>query len=186
VAVYGKQADIDANPDANVALYVPGATNLTANDTFLGGTGTGISEDQVEALGAERVAGYTAQDTQNAYNAYKKKIAASATPPVVNQPSTPPVAIQSSLLQPQTFDPTAMFSEMQSIFTNQLNSLMQSINDQNKYNTSKVINPVATIGSGAKQPKTISPYKTAGAKRADGSADAISRYLAKDMWANKI
>ena len=181
MAVYGLQADVDLNPGAQ--LYIPGQTQLTKGDVFLGGTGTGISEDQVEALGAERVAGYTAQDTQNAYNTYKKKTAASAIPPVVKQPS---VVEQPSLLQPQTFDPTAMFSEMQSNFTNQLNSFMQGINNQNKYNTSKAINPVATIGSAAKQPKTISPYKTAGAKRADGSADAISRYLAKDMWANKI
>lgn len=66
MAVYGTQGDVDANPDANVVLYVPGVTKLTANDTFLGGTATGVTDEMLG--GAKRIAGYTAQDTAKLYN----------------------------------------------------------------------------------------------------------------------
>jgi hypothetical protein len=50
-------------------LYVPGQSKMGAGDTFLGGTGTGISDAQLN--GAQRIYGNTAQDTANAYKNYQ-------------------------------------------------------------------------------------------------------------------
>ena len=50
-------------------LYVPGQSKMGAGDTFLGGTGTGISDAQLN--GAQRIYGNTAQDTASAYKDYQ-------------------------------------------------------------------------------------------------------------------
>lgn len=63
---YGLAEDVARNPGAK--LYVPGVTQMKVGDVFLGGTGTGVTDAQLN--GATRIAGQTAQDTQNAYNSY--------------------------------------------------------------------------------------------------------------------
>ena len=66
MAVYGKQADVDANAGRNVQLWTPD-TQMTDQDKFLGGVGTGVTDEMLN--GAQRYAGNTAQDTANAYGA---------------------------------------------------------------------------------------------------------------------
>lgn len=63
---YGLAADVALNKGAK--LYTPGVTQLGTKDVFLGGTGTGITNDMLG--GATRVYGNTAQDTANAYSKY--------------------------------------------------------------------------------------------------------------------
>jgi len=70
LAVYGLQADIDANPAKGVQLYVPGQTQLTSKDVFLGGVATGINDTMLN--GATRVWGDDRYGTANAYDAYLK------------------------------------------------------------------------------------------------------------------
>jgi len=70
---YGLQADVNANPGKNVNLYTPGQTQLTAQDVFLGGEGTGVSNSALH--GAIRLAGNTAQDTSKAYDNYSQDLA---------------------------------------------------------------------------------------------------------------
>ena len=72
MAVYGVQADINANQGRNVNLYTPGKTKLTPQDVFLGGTGTGVADSALN--GATRVFGNTAKDTANAYNEYNNDL----------------------------------------------------------------------------------------------------------------
>lgn len=60
--VYGTAGDKILNP--SIELYIPGVTQLTPNDTFLGGTAV-LADSALN--GAQRIAGYTAQDTANAY-----------------------------------------------------------------------------------------------------------------------
>jgi hypothetical protein len=73
LAVYGLKADVDANKGKNVILYVPGKTKLTPQDIFLGGTGTGVSDEDLH--GAQRIFGNTAQDTANALDDWKSDLA---------------------------------------------------------------------------------------------------------------
>lgn len=72
MAVYGVQADINANQGKNVNLYTPGKTRLTPQDVFLGGTGTGVTDSVLN--GATRVYGDTAQGTALAFNDYNKDL----------------------------------------------------------------------------------------------------------------
>ena len=72
LAVYGIQADVEQNKGRNVILYTPGKTQLTPQDVFLGGTATGVSDDQLN--GATRVYGNTATDTANALSEYNNDI----------------------------------------------------------------------------------------------------------------
>lgn len=44
MTVYGLQADVSANPNSNVVLYIPGKTVLTPQDVFLGGPDTGVTD----------------------------------------------------------------------------------------------------------------------------------------------
>lgn len=67
MAVYGLAADQSLNKGTK--LYIPGQTKLGAGDVFLGGTGTGITDEMLG--GATRVYGNTAQDTASAYGDYK-------------------------------------------------------------------------------------------------------------------
>ena len=70
MAVYGLAADVSANPDKGVSLYVPGKTKLTPQDVFLGGTGTGVTDDMLG--GSTRVFGETSKGTSLAFDAYTK------------------------------------------------------------------------------------------------------------------
>ena len=72
MAVYGIQADINANQGKNVNLYTPGKTKLTPQDVFLGGTGTGVADSALN--GATRVYGNTANDTALAFNEFNKDL----------------------------------------------------------------------------------------------------------------
>lgn len=73
MAIYGLQQDVQANPDKNVNLFVPGKTQLTPQDVFLGGQGTGVDDSQLN--GATRVFGDTAQGTRSALNHYEGDLA---------------------------------------------------------------------------------------------------------------
>ena len=86
MAIYGLQADVDSNPGRNVVLYVPGKTVLTPQDVFLGGSGTGVTDQQLN--GAQRVYGNDAKGTSIGLDEYngdlasqiKAAIAANAAP----------------------------------------------------------------------------------------------------------
>ena len=67
--IYGMAADVQANPDKNVVLYTPGKTQLTAQDVFLGGPGTGVTDEMIGP--ATRVFGNTTADTSRALNMYE-------------------------------------------------------------------------------------------------------------------
>jgi len=60
--VYGTAGDRILNP--SIELYIPGVTQLTPNDTFLGGTAV-LADSALN--GAQRIAGYTAQETSDKY-----------------------------------------------------------------------------------------------------------------------
>jgi len=60
--VYGTAGDRILNP--SIELYVPGVTQLSPNDTFLGGTAV-LPDSALN--GAQRIAGYTAQETSDKY-----------------------------------------------------------------------------------------------------------------------
>lgn len=66
--IYGLISDVIANPTANVQLFIPGQTKLTSSDIFLGGIGTGVTDDQLG--GARRLYGDTAQDTAQILQGY--------------------------------------------------------------------------------------------------------------------
>jgi hypothetical protein len=72
MAVYGLQKDINANQGRNVILYTPGKTQLSPTDVFLGGTATGVNDNQLN--GATRVYGNTAKDTANALSDYNNDL----------------------------------------------------------------------------------------------------------------
>jgi len=63
---YALAADKALNPNAE--LYIPGVTKMKAGDVFLGGTGTGVTD--AELNGAQRIYGNSAQNTQQEYNAF--------------------------------------------------------------------------------------------------------------------
>lgn len=68
---YGLAADVAANP--GIQLYVPGQTQLKQGDIFLGGTGTGVTDDMLG--GAQRIAGLTTADTANLFRNYLNSLA---------------------------------------------------------------------------------------------------------------
>lgn len=73
MTIYGLAADVAQNPDKNVVLYTPGKTQLTPQDVFLGGPGTGVDDSQLN--GAVRVFGNDAQSTRAALNHYEGDLA---------------------------------------------------------------------------------------------------------------
>ena len=97
---FGLQADVDANKGRNVNLYVPGKTQLSARDVFLGGTGTGVTDEQLN--GARRIFGQDAVGTRQAYNEYsgdlssqtRAAIAQNAAPRVDSDRGIPTLARQ--------------------------------------------------------------------------------------------
>jgi len=97
---YGLQADVDANKGRNVNLYTPGKTNITSNDVFLGGEGTGIKDSSLN--GARRIYGNTTEDTASAFGDYnndlstqiKAAIAANYAPRVDEEMGMPTLARQ--------------------------------------------------------------------------------------------
>ena len=68
---YGLAADVAANP--GVQLYIPGQTQLKPGDIFLGGTGTGVTDDMLG--GATRIAGTDSLDTANLFRNYLNGLA---------------------------------------------------------------------------------------------------------------
>lgn len=72
MAVYGLVADVEQNKGRNVSLYTPGKTQLTAQDVFLGGAGTGVADSALN--GATRVFGDTASGTALAFKDYNKDL----------------------------------------------------------------------------------------------------------------
>ena len=72
MAVYGLQADIEQNKGRNVNLYVPGKTQLSAQDVFLGGPGTGVTDDMIGL--ATRVFGNDRRGTELALNDYNNDL----------------------------------------------------------------------------------------------------------------
>lgn len=78
MAVYGRQADVIANQGRGVNLYIPGKTQFQQGDVFLGGTGTGVTDEQLN--GAQRVFGNTAEDTASAYGGFLKGSQSQARP----------------------------------------------------------------------------------------------------------
>ena len=70
--IYALQADIDANPESNVSLFIPGKTQLTPQDIFLGGTGTGVSDSMIG--NTTRVFGDTAKGTSAALSSYNQDL----------------------------------------------------------------------------------------------------------------
>ena len=70
--IYGLAADVSANPNKGVSLFVPGKTQLTPQDVFLGGTGTGVQDSQLN--GATRVFGDTKKGTSSALSAYNQDL----------------------------------------------------------------------------------------------------------------
>jgi len=97
---FGLQADVDANKGRSVNLYVPGKTQLSARDVFLGGTGTGVTDEQLN--GAQRIFGQDAVGTRQAYNEYsgdlssqtRAAIAQNAAPRVDSDRGIPTLARQ--------------------------------------------------------------------------------------------
>ena len=73
MALYGTQGDIDANPDRNVLLFTPGETKLTAQDVFLGGPGTGVTDEMLPP-GITRIYGNTAKGTRLALQDYESDL----------------------------------------------------------------------------------------------------------------
>lgn len=68
MAVYGLPADVAQNQGKGVNLYIPGKTQLGPQDVFLGGPGTGVTDDMLN--GSVRVFGDTASQTAKAFDAY--------------------------------------------------------------------------------------------------------------------
>jgi len=71
MAVYGLAQDIKANQGRGVNLYIPGKTQLKQGDIFLGGTGTGVTDEMIGP--ATRIYGNTAQDTANNFSDYQRQ-----------------------------------------------------------------------------------------------------------------
>jgi len=72
LAIYGLAKDVAQSPNENINLFTPGQTKLTAQDVFLGGTGTGVEDSSLN--GATRVFGNSAVDTAKAFNSYKQSL----------------------------------------------------------------------------------------------------------------
>lgn len=79
MAVYGLARDLELNKGAS--LYIPGQTQLTKGDVFIGGAGTGITDDMIGP--ATRIAGVDAAGTARAYENFQKgqSLASSAPKP---------------------------------------------------------------------------------------------------------
>lgn len=86
MAYYGLQADVQTNPDKNVLLYVPEKTKLTPQDVFLGGPGTGVSDEMIGQ--ATRVFGEDRAGTRRALGNYEGDLA-SQTKSVIAQNAAP-------------------------------------------------------------------------------------------------
>ena len=71
MTVYGLNADVLANQGKGVQLYIPGKTQLTKDDLFLGGTGTGVTDEMLN--GTPRLAGQTADDTADLFANYQRQ-----------------------------------------------------------------------------------------------------------------
>lgn len=67
MAVYGTQGDLLLNKGAK--LYVPGKTVLAKGDVYLGGTGTGVTDEMIGE--GTRIYGNTAEDTAKAWADYQ-------------------------------------------------------------------------------------------------------------------
>jgi len=72
MAIYGLQADVSANPGQNIVLFTPGKTQLTAQDVFLGGPATGVSD--AELNGSTRVWGQDRKKTSLALKNYTQDL----------------------------------------------------------------------------------------------------------------
>ena len=66
MAAYGLAKDLELNKGAR--LFVPGQTKLVAGDVFLGGTGTGVTDEMIGP--ATRVFGDNALNTSKAFDSY--------------------------------------------------------------------------------------------------------------------
>jgi len=77
LAVYGLSKDLELNKGAR--LYVPGETKLVAGDVFLGGSGTGVTDEMIGP--ATRVFGNTAADTARSLGEYTKHQSQSSSSP---------------------------------------------------------------------------------------------------------
>jgi len=80
MAVYGLQTDYEKNKDKGVQLYIPGQTKFNEDDVFLGGVGTGIT-DEMLGPSVMRVFGDTAEGTSRAYDSYLKNNNSSSSSP---------------------------------------------------------------------------------------------------------
>ena len=72
MAIYGLQADVDQSPKKNINLFTPGQTRLTAQDVFLGGPATGVSDNMIGQ--ATRVFGNNRAKTAQALTDYTQSI----------------------------------------------------------------------------------------------------------------
>jgi len=80
MAVYGLQTDYEKNKDKGVQLYIPGQTKFNEDDVFLGGVGTGIT-DEMLGPSVMRVFGDTAEGTSRAYDSYLRNNDSSSSSP---------------------------------------------------------------------------------------------------------
>ena len=117
MAMYGLQADVEQNKGRNVNLYVPGKTQLSAQDVFLGGPATGVTDAMIGP--ATRVFGNDRKGTEIALNEYNNDlssqinaaIAQNAAPRADASRGTPSLARQAQEIQ-----------QAQGNITNQMNS----------------------------------------------------------------
>ena len=124
--VYGLAKDVALNQGSQ--LYVPGQTQMGAGDVFLGGTGTGVTDAQLN--GASRVYGATAQDTANAYSAYKSgQNPQSVTPAPTPTPPPDYTALMKQSLADQQTAQTTMYNQQA---TDQATKIRQALASQSQ------------------------------------------------------
>lgn len=70
--IYGLQADVEQNKGRSVSLYVPGKTQLSAQDVFLGGPATGVTDAMIGQ--GTRVYGQDRKGTELALNDYNNDL----------------------------------------------------------------------------------------------------------------
>ena len=70
MAVYALQSDMDRNQGKGVQLFIPGQTKLNDDDVFLGGPGTGVTDDMLG--GGTRVFGNDSEGTAKAFDSFQK------------------------------------------------------------------------------------------------------------------
>ncbi|HWQ40567.1 MAG TPA: hypothetical protein VN456_00855 [Desulfosporosinus sp.] len=124
MTVYGKQQDVLANQGRGVNLYIPGKTILKEGDVFLGGTGTGVTDQEIN--GATRVFGKTAEDTASAYGGYLKGSQSQAKQPAL-QPSfklppgaRPTLAMRSQIASEDQWGKDFNYRQQQDAFDNEI------------------------------------------------------------------